>query len=76
VTVPLTLRPAGAVDADPICLIYNQGIEDRVAALEAVLYAIMSSKLCPLFTMAQQLSLKADHQCRQELHGAFSLVEV
>ncbi len=36
-TVPLALRPAGASDADPICLIYNQGIEDRVATLETEL---------------------------------------
>lgn len=31
---PLTLRPARPGDAEPICLIYNQGIEDRVATLE------------------------------------------
>ena len=30
----LTIRPAVAADADAICLIYNQGIEDRVATLE------------------------------------------
>jgi phosphinothricin acetyltransferase len=34
VTATLTLRPARASDAEPICLIYNQGIEDRVATLE------------------------------------------
>ena len=33
----LTLRPARASDAEPICLIYNQGIEDRVATLETEL---------------------------------------
>lgn len=33
-TVTLALRPAHASDAEPICLIYNQGIEDRVATLE------------------------------------------
>jgi L-amino acid N-acyltransferase YncA len=37
VTPPLTLRPARASDAEPICLIYNQGIEDRVATLETEL---------------------------------------
>ena len=31
---PLTVRPATAADAEAICLIYNQGIEDRVATLE------------------------------------------
>jgi L-amino acid N-acyltransferase YncA len=30
----LRVRPARADDADAICLIYNQGIEDRVATLE------------------------------------------
>ena len=30
----LTLRPARAGDAEAICRIYNQGIEDRVATLE------------------------------------------
>jgi L-amino acid N-acyltransferase YncA len=33
----LTLRPARAGDAEPICRIYNQGIEDRVATLETEL---------------------------------------
>jgi L-amino acid N-acyltransferase YncA len=37
VTVTLTLRPARASDAELICLIYNQGIEDRVATLETEL---------------------------------------
>jgi phosphinothricin acetyltransferase len=37
VTVTLALRPAHASDAEPICLIYNQGIEDRVATLETEL---------------------------------------
>ena len=36
-TVTLALRPARASDVDPICLIYNQGIEDRVATLETEL---------------------------------------
>ena len=36
-TVTLALRPARASDAEPICLIYNQGIEDRVATLETEL---------------------------------------
>jgi L-amino acid N-acyltransferase YncA len=30
----ITVRPAAADDAAAICLIYNQGIEDRVATLE------------------------------------------
>ena len=30
----LRVRPARADDADALCLIYNQGIEDRVATLE------------------------------------------
>jgi L-amino acid N-acyltransferase YncA len=30
-------RPAGVVDADTICRIYNQGIEDRQATLETTL---------------------------------------
>jgi len=34
VTAALTLRPARTGDAEAICLIYNQGIEDRVATLE------------------------------------------
>jgi phosphinothricin acetyltransferase len=34
VTAPLTLRPARAGDAEAVCAIYNQGIEDRVATLE------------------------------------------
>ncbi len=34
---PLTVRPATAADAEAICLIYNQGIEDRVATLETEL---------------------------------------
>jgi len=33
----VTLRPAAASDAAAICLIYNQGIEDRVATLETEL---------------------------------------
>ena len=36
-TATLTLRPARASDAEPISLIYNQGIEDRVATLETEL---------------------------------------
>ena len=31
------LRPATAADADAICRIYNQGIEDRIATLETEL---------------------------------------
>ena len=31
------LRPAAAADAEQICRIYNQGIEDRVATLEVEL---------------------------------------
>src|SRR5688500_13916113 len=34
---PLTVRPATAADAEAICLIYNQGIEDRIATLETEL---------------------------------------
>lgn len=30
----IAIRPATASDAEAICLIYNQGIEDRVATLE------------------------------------------
>jgi len=30
----VVIRPAAASDAEAICLIYNQGIEDRVATLE------------------------------------------
>jgi len=37
VTVDVTLRPARAGDAEGACLIYNQGIEDRVATLETEL---------------------------------------
>jgi len=37
VTAALTLRPAAAPAAAAICLIYNQGIEDRVATLETEL---------------------------------------
>ncbi len=33
----VTLRDAAASDADAICAIYNQGIEDRVATLETAL---------------------------------------
>ena len=33
-TAPITLRPARAGDAEAVCTIYNQGIEDRVATLE------------------------------------------
>jgi L-amino acid N-acyltransferase YncA len=36
-TTALALRPARAGDAEAICLIYNQGIEDRVATLETEL---------------------------------------
>ena len=36
-TSGLDLRPARAGDAESICLIYNQGIEDRVATLETEL---------------------------------------
>lgn len=36
-TSALTLRPARVGDAEVICLIYNQGIEDRVATLETEL---------------------------------------
>ena len=32
-----TIRPATAADAPAICLIYNQGIEDRIATLETEL---------------------------------------
>ena len=38
-TTALALRPARAGDAEAICLIYNQGIEDRVATLETELRA-------------------------------------
>jgi L-amino acid N-acyltransferase YncA len=34
VTAEVSLRPARAGDAEAVCLIYNQGIEDRVATLE------------------------------------------
>jgi len=37
VTAEVTLRPARAEDAGAVCLIYNQGIEDRVATLETEL---------------------------------------
>jgi L-amino acid N-acyltransferase YncA len=37
VTSALDLRPARAGDAESICRIYNQGIEDRVATLETEL---------------------------------------
>jgi L-amino acid N-acyltransferase YncA len=37
VTESITLRVARAGDADSICVIYNQGIEDRVATLETEL---------------------------------------
>ena len=33
----LAIRAAGAADAAAICLIYNQGIEDRIATLETEL---------------------------------------
>ena len=33
----LTIRPAAAADAEAVCRIYNQGIEDRVATLETEL---------------------------------------
>ena len=36
-TAALALRAARAGDAEAICLIYNQGIEDRVATLETEL---------------------------------------
>ena len=35
--VSVSVRGAAAADADPICRIYNQGIEDRVATLETEL---------------------------------------
>jgi phosphinothricin acetyltransferase len=34
VRATVTLRPARPSDAEAVCLIYNQGIEDRVATLE------------------------------------------
>jgi len=37
VRATVTLRPARAGDAEAVCLIYNQGIEDRVATLETKL---------------------------------------
>jgi len=37
VRAAVTLRPARAGDAEAVCLIYNQGIEDRVATLETEL---------------------------------------
>jgi len=37
VRATVTLRPARAGDAEAVCLIYNQGIEDRVATLETAL---------------------------------------
>jgi phosphinothricin acetyltransferase len=37
VTTGVTLRPATEADAEAICLIYNQGIEDRIATLETEL---------------------------------------
>ncbi|MEK7369868.1 MAG: hypothetical protein AAB265_00300, partial [candidate division NC10 bacterium] len=36
-TTGVTLRPATEADAEAICLIYNQGIEDRIATLETEL---------------------------------------
>ena len=33
----IVLRPAAAADAEAICRIYNQGIEDRIATLETEL---------------------------------------
>jgi L-amino acid N-acyltransferase YncA len=33
----VSIRPATAADADAICTIYNQGIEDRIATLETEL---------------------------------------
>ena len=36
-TSAVTLRPAAEADAEAICLIYNQGIEDRIATLETEL---------------------------------------
>ena len=33
-TAAITLRPTRAGDAEAVCTIYNQGIEDRVATLE------------------------------------------
>ena len=36
-TAGVTLRPAAEADAEAICLIYNQGIEDRIATLETEL---------------------------------------
>jgi L-amino acid N-acyltransferase YncA len=46
VTATLTLRPAGASDAELICLIYNQGIEDRVATLETELRTPAERREC------------------------------
>jgi len=37
VRAAVTLRPADAADAEAVCLIYNQGIADRVATLETEL---------------------------------------
>jgi len=37
VRAAVTLRPARAGDAEAVCAIYNQGIEDRVATLETEL---------------------------------------
>jgi phosphinothricin acetyltransferase len=37
VTAAITLRPARAGDAEAVCTIYNQGIEDRIATLETEL---------------------------------------
>ncbi|MEK7446896.1 MAG: N-acetyltransferase family protein [candidate division NC10 bacterium] len=36
-TTGVTLRPAAEADAEAMCLIYNQGIEDRIATLETEL---------------------------------------
>ncbi len=36
-TAAVTLRPARAGDAEAVCLIYNHGLEDRVATLETEL---------------------------------------
>jgi L-amino acid N-acyltransferase YncA len=35
--VTITIRSAGASDADAICTIYNQGIADRIATLDTAL---------------------------------------
>lgn len=39
-TTPISIRPARLHDAEAICHIYNQGIEDRVATLETRLRSV------------------------------------